>query len=378
MVAGVLGVAAVGVGVAGRLVGAGGATSWRAAGCCASTASPSRRRRAAATIGAARRHPVADLRRRLLPHRHRHLGAGDRAPGLAAAHPRDGRPRAGADLRRPHRPRAHRGLGDARLREQRGRRRTGRQRLVERRTHRRPAAPRSGVRAGADCVLQTSEDGWTCATPLTALTDDRDAMLAVAMNGEPLPLEHGFPVRTVVPGLYGYVSATKWVVDLEVTRFDGRRGLLDRAGLVRAGAGEDRRRASTYPARAPRRPPAPSTSAGSPGSSTPASRRSRSPLDGGAWQPVRARRDARPRTPGCSGRAPSTATPGDHRPAGAGDRPRRRACRPARSRTSCPTARPGGTPWSSRVRDGRAPVAGAGRERVAASWMTYAVPPDWR
>jgi DMSO/TMAO reductase YedYZ molybdopterin-dependent catalytic subunit len=73
---------------------------------------------------------------------------------------------------------------------------------------------------GADAVKQTSEDGWTCGTPLAVLTDSRDAMLAVAMNGQPLPLEHGFPVRMVVPGLYGYVSATKWLVDLEVTRFD--------------------------------------------------------------------------------------------------------------------------------------------------------------
>ncbi|SEC41374.1 DMSO/TMAO reductase YedYZ, molybdopterin-dependent catalytic subunit [Nocardioides exalbidus] len=76
-----------------------------------------------------------------------------------------------------------------------------------------------GVSDRADCVLQTSHDGWTCATPLAALTDDRDAMLAVAMNGRPLPIEHGFPVRTVVPGLYGYVSATKWVVDMEVSTF---------------------------------------------------------------------------------------------------------------------------------------------------------------
>jgi DMSO/TMAO reductase YedYZ molybdopterin-dependent catalytic subunit len=78
----------------------------------------------------------------------------------------------------------------------------------------------AGVRPGADAVLQTSVDGWTCGTPLSALTDDkRDAMLAIAMNGKPLPIEHGFPVRTIVPGLYGYVSACKWVVDLEVTRF---------------------------------------------------------------------------------------------------------------------------------------------------------------
>ncbi len=76
-----------------------------------------------------------------------------------------------------------------------------------------------GVSSEADCVYQTSHDGWYCATPLAALTDDRDAMLAVAMNGSPLPIEHGFPVRTVVPGLYGYVSATKWVVDMEVTTF---------------------------------------------------------------------------------------------------------------------------------------------------------------
>ena len=77
----------------------------------------------------------------------------------------------------------------------------------------------AGVQPGADAVLQTSDDGWTCGTPLAALTDDRNAMLAVAMNGRPLPVDHGFPVRTIVPGLYGYVSACKWVVDLKVTRF---------------------------------------------------------------------------------------------------------------------------------------------------------------
>ena len=69
-------------------------------------------------------------------------------------------------------------------------------------------------------MLSTSaQDGFTVTTPLSALTDGRDALLAVKMNGEPLPVEHGFPVRMVVPGLYGYVSATKWVVDLEITDF---------------------------------------------------------------------------------------------------------------------------------------------------------------
>lgn len=88
----------------------------------------------------------------------------------------------------------------------------------------------AGVREGADCVRQTSHDDWDCVTPLGALTDDRDAMLAVAMNGAPLPLEHGFPVRTIVPGLYGYVSATKWVVDFEVARFDEVEGFWTQRG----------------------------------------------------------------------------------------------------------------------------------------------------
>ncbi|CAA9345018.1 MAG: probable sulfite oxidase [uncultured Nocardioidaceae bacterium] len=78
----------------------------------------------------------------------------------------------------------------------------------------------AGVSPDADAVLQTSDDGWNCGTPLAALTDDRNSLLAIAMNGEALPVEHGFPVRMVVPGLYGYVSATKWLVDIEVTRFD--------------------------------------------------------------------------------------------------------------------------------------------------------------
>lgn len=77
----------------------------------------------------------------------------------------------------------------------------------------------AGVKSGADMVLSRSADGWTAGTPLETLTDSRDSLLAVGMNGEPLPLEHGFPVRMIVPGLYGYVSATKWLTELKVTRF---------------------------------------------------------------------------------------------------------------------------------------------------------------
>jgi DMSO/TMAO reductase YedYZ molybdopterin-dependent catalytic subunit len=73
--------------------------------------------------------------------------------------------------------------------------------------------------AGADQLLCTSVDGFTSGTPLQVVLDGRDALIAVAMNGQPLPVAHGFPARMVVPGLYGYVSATKWVTDIEVTTF---------------------------------------------------------------------------------------------------------------------------------------------------------------
>jgi DMSO/TMAO reductase YedYZ molybdopterin-dependent catalytic subunit len=72
---------------------------------------------------------------------------------------------------------------------------------------------------GADQVIQRSADGWTCGSPTAALIDGRDALLAVGMNGQPLPVEHGFPVRMVVPGLYGYVSACKWITEIELSRF---------------------------------------------------------------------------------------------------------------------------------------------------------------
>jgi len=74
-------------------------------------------------------------------------------------------------------------------------------------------------RAGASQLLCTSVDGFTSGTPLQVVLDGRDALLTVAMNGTALPVAHGFPARMVIPGLYGYVSATKWVTDIEVTTF---------------------------------------------------------------------------------------------------------------------------------------------------------------
>jgi hypothetical protein len=93
----------------------------------------------------------------------------------------------------------------------------------------------AGVQPGADQLVGRSIDGYTCGFPLEAATDGRNAMVAFGMNGEPLPLAHGFPARLIVPGLYGYVSATKWLVEIEVTRFDEfdqywvPRGYADRA-----------------------------------------------------------------------------------------------------------------------------------------------------
>jgi DMSO/TMAO reductase YedYZ molybdopterin-dependent catalytic subunit len=77
----------------------------------------------------------------------------------------------------------------------------------------------AGIRPGADQLLCTSADGFTSGAPARAVMDGRDALLAVAMNGTALPVAHGFPVRMVVPGFYGYVSACKWLTDIEVTTY---------------------------------------------------------------------------------------------------------------------------------------------------------------
>lgn len=78
---------------------------------------------------------------------------------------------------------------------------------------------RAGVQRGATQVLGRSVDGFTAGFPTEVALDGRNAMVAVAMNGEPLPASHGFPARIVVPGLYGYVSATKWLAAIELTSF---------------------------------------------------------------------------------------------------------------------------------------------------------------
>lgn len=80
----------------------------------------------------------------------------------------------------------------------------------------------AGVGEKADQIYSTDFDGMTISTPLALATDGRDAMLAVGMNGEALPREHGFPARLVVPGLYGFISATKWITRMTLTTYDDK------------------------------------------------------------------------------------------------------------------------------------------------------------
>ncbi|MBV9832696.1 MAG: molybdopterin-dependent oxidoreductase, partial [Marmoricola sp.] len=79
---------------------------------------------------------------------------------------------------------------------------------------------RAGVGSRADQILSTAVDGFTISTPLAVALDGRNTLLAFGMNGQPLPRAHGFPVRLVTPGLYGYVGSTKWLQRLTLTRYD--------------------------------------------------------------------------------------------------------------------------------------------------------------
>jgi DMSO/TMAO reductase YedYZ molybdopterin-dependent catalytic subunit len=92
---------------------------------------------------------------------------------------------------------------------------------------------RAGIQRGADQVLSTGTDGMTISTATDTIMDGRQALIAVGMNGQPLPTEHGFPARMLVPGLYGYVSATKWVTELNVTTFARQQAYWTQRGYAR-------------------------------------------------------------------------------------------------------------------------------------------------
>jgi DMSO/TMAO reductase YedYZ molybdopterin-dependent catalytic subunit len=80
----------------------------------------------------------------------------------------------------------------------------------------------AGVQAGVDQIFSTDVDGMTIGTPYELATDGRDAMIALGMNGEALPREHGYPARMVVPGLYGFISACKWIERITLTTYDAK------------------------------------------------------------------------------------------------------------------------------------------------------------
>ncbi|BDZ50282.1 putative oxidoreductase [Frondihabitans sucicola] len=127
-----------------------------------------------------------------------------------------------------------------------------------------------GVHQDADMVLSRSIDGFTASTPLSVLQDPgTQALLAIGMNGEPLPIEHGFPVRMVVPGLYGYVSATKWVTSLHVTRFADEKAYWTTRGYTARGPVKLESRIDTP----------------SPGSTVAPGNDGTVPLAGVAWEP---------------------------------------------------------------------------------------------
>jgi DMSO/TMAO reductase YedYZ molybdopterin-dependent catalytic subunit len=98
-----------------------------------------------------------------------------------------------------------------------------------------PLLEEVGVDPRADQLASTSADGWTCGFPTEVALDGRDAMIAIGMDGDPLPIAHGFPARLVVPGLYGYVSATKWLTEIELTTFDDFEGYWIPRGWGRLG-----------------------------------------------------------------------------------------------------------------------------------------------
>ncbi|MEZ5341909.1 MAG: molybdopterin-dependent oxidoreductase [Acidimicrobiales bacterium] len=93
----------------------------------------------------------------------------------------------------------------------------------------------AGVQSGATQLSSRSVDGWDCGFPTELAYDGRTAMVAVAMNGEPLPLDHGFPARLVVSGLYGYVSATKWLDTIELTTIEAFNGFWISRGWSKDG-----------------------------------------------------------------------------------------------------------------------------------------------
>ncbi|MEJ8279876.1 molybdopterin-dependent oxidoreductase [Pseudonocardia spirodelae] len=144
----------------------------------------------------------------------------------------------------------------------------------------------AGVRPGAEQLLSTSVDGFTTGTPVRVVTDGREALLAFGMNGAALPVEHGFPVRMVVPGLYGYVSGCKWITDIEVTTWAGATPYWAERGWAREGPVKTQSRIDT-PAAGATVPSGRVAVAGTSWAPHVGITRVEVAVDGGAWVPAR-------------------------------------------------------------------------------------------
>ena len=312
---------------------------------------------------------VHHAERRLLPRRHRAHRPAGRHRHLAAHDPRHGRSRDGADVRAADVPRADRARHHARVRLERGRRPLHRERPMGRRSA--EAAAGGGGRP-ARTPTRSSRGRSTASRwerPTSVAMDGRDAMLAVSMNGETLPFTHGFPVRMIVPGLYGYVSATKWLTDIELTTFDAydpywiQRGWAQQAPIKtqsridtpRRGRERERRARSWWPA--------------SPGRSiagSSASRFASTRASGTTRRLARAGHDrhlaAVDVAVGRDGRRAHARGPGDRR--GRRRRSPSNACRRSR------TAPPAGTRWRSPRADpaSRVSTPPAGVLRIMGPW----------
>ncbi|WNB84553.1 molybdopterin-dependent oxidoreductase [Cellulomonas sp. ATA003] len=145
---------------------------------------------------------------------------------------------------------------------------------------------RAGVRPGATQLLSRSVDGFTAGFPVTTALEVTDAMVAVAMNGEPLPARHGFPARLVVPGLFGYVSATKWLSVIELTTFETEEGYWVPRGWARDGPVLTQSRIDV-PRAATRLPPGRQVVAGVAWAPTRGVERVEVRVDDGPWQGAR-------------------------------------------------------------------------------------------
>jgi DMSO/TMAO reductase YedYZ molybdopterin-dependent catalytic subunit len=145
---------------------------------------------------------------------------------------------------------------------------------------------RAGVRPEAEQLFARSVDGFTAGFPVGAVRDGRTALLAVGMNGEPLPTRHGFPARLVVAGLYGYVSAVKWLAEIRLTPWDGVDGYWMPRGWSKEGPVKTQSRIDV-PRAGSVVTPGPTAIAGVAWAPTRGIRAVEVSIDGGAWQAAR-------------------------------------------------------------------------------------------